>query len=331
MPRSVNVRSIIGWHAASFHTLNSEAALSVSCHRMLRNSSWIVASAKRWKGRAFARPNQTHDMIKNNVASKNAGPSLPNSESVQEALIGALLQNGNALIDEFSPARIASAITSGGLSPIFHAIAHLYDERSPIGLETVIDVLRREGKLEAVGGESSVRKLWVDGNGDRDIFGYYLKQSVETNAQYDFARQVSHFHSQVINGEITIGSAPPVIEKITKTCQHKEASGLVLCAVKEISTLSVPKGAKLLEDNLLSKTAELVLAGMMGLGKSRLLFQLALACAAGRGWCGFETFAKGLRWLLLQTENNNERLKTDIEPMLNIFGRDSACCRAEHH
>ena len=72
----------------------------------------------------------------------------------------------------------------------------------------------------------------------------------------------------------------------------------------------------LLENGYLTKGNPLSVVGMGGLGKSRFVLQLAIACILGRPFIGWETKATGQKWLILQTENSNRRLQSDLSRML---------------
>ena len=63
--------------------------------------------------------------------------------------------------------------------------------------------------------------------------------------------------------------------------------------------------------------------GPGGIGKSRLLLQLAAACITGREFLGLPTRAQGKRWLILQAENSNRRLRTDLEKLRAWIGEES--------
>src|SRR5260370_14760263 len=58
---------------------------------------------------------------------------------------------------------------------------------------------------------------------------------------------------------------------------------------------------------------------MGGVGKTRLIMQLALCCRAGRNFLSWPTHGRGLVFLFLQTENSCRRLKVDVERMLTGF------------
>jgi hypothetical protein len=64
------------------------------------------------------------------------------------------------------------------------------------------------------------------------------------------------------------------------------------------------------------------MCGMGGVGKSRLIMQLALCSRARHDFLGWETRRPDLRWLFLQTENSNRRLKYDLDRMLSAFTPD---------
>jgi hypothetical protein len=77
-----------------------------------------------------------------------------------------------------------------------------------------------------------------------------------------------------------------------------------------------------LGDHLLDDGGQLALLGAGGVGKSRLL-ELLLACIAGaRRFLTFDTFKPEMKWLVLQTENSNRRLKQDFAPLKAWLGND---------
>jgi len=67
-----------------------------------------------------------------------------------------------------------------------------------------------------------------------------------------------------------------------------------------------------LGDRLLAAGQSLVICGSGGIGKSRLLLQLAACAAAGLPWLSLETHAPGKRWLIIQAENSTRRLQQDL-------------------
>jgi hypothetical protein len=90
---------------------------------------------------------------------------------------------------------------------------------------------------------------------------------------------------------------------------------LTIRCVADILGMDFDPADMLLNNGYLTKGNSLSIVGMGGLGKSRVALQLAIACILGRPFFGWETQAQGLRWLILQTENGNRRLKHDLARM----------------
>lgn len=98
--------------------------------------------------------------------------------------------------------------------------------------------------------------------------------------------------------------------------------GLTVRSPDEILALPTDASENLLGERLLTKGGRLVLAGASGVGKSRLALQLAASVIAGRPFLGLPTFGRGTRWLILQAENDNVRLKADLGALRALLGTD---------
>jgi len=103
----------------------------------------------------------------------------------------------------------------------------------------------------------------------------------------------------VTNGETAQGSAQQISVRTPE----------------EILAMPRDKHANFLGDRLLTLTQSLVIAGVGGIGKTRLLLQLLVPFIIGRPWCGIETHARGIRCFLIQTENGIARLQRDLEAL----------------
>ena len=77
-----------------------------------------------------------------------------------------------------------------------------------------------------------------------------------------------------------------------------------------------------LKNGYLAKGEPLAFCGAAGVGKSRLILQLIIAIITGRDFLGWETNAKGSRWLLLQTENVCRRLKSDLAAICSKLSQE---------
>ncbi len=86
-----------------------------------------------------------------------------------------------------------------------------------------------------------------------------------------------------------------------------------------------------LGDRIMAAGQPMTLLGAGGTGKSRLLLQLAACMTTGRKFIGFETRGGDLKWLFLQTENSNQRLKDDLQNINKWLGKDWPLFDAQVH
>ena len=77
-----------------------------------------------------------------------------------------------------------------------------------------------------------------------------------------------------------------------------------------------------LTNGYLARGERTAFCGMGGVGKSRLVMQLALYCRTGDDFLGWQTQGRELRWLFLQTENSCRRVQYDLLRMLSAFTAD---------
>jgi hypothetical protein len=103
----------------------------------------------------------------------------------------------------------------------------------------------------------------------------------------------------------------------------RNGSELSFRSPSEILAMPRNPAANFLGDRLLGVALSLVVAGIGGIGKSRLLLQLLVAFITERIWLGIETHhTKGQPWMLVQTQNGISRLQDDLEPLKKYAGDD---------
>lgn len=90
----------------------------------------------------------------------------------------------------------------------------------------------------------------------------------------------------------------------------------------EILGMEFDSSDRILGDYIMAKGQPVTILGAGGTGKSRLALQLAASIATGREFIGFETRGQGMKWLILQTENSNRRLKQDLGSLKSWTGKD---------
>jgi hypothetical protein len=100
------------------------------------------------------------------------------------------------------------------------------------------------------------------------------------------------------------GTEPAINEHLEKLCREKGTDIYTVCSAGELVNMPVDPHNSMIGDGLLIKGGSFLLLGPSGIGKSRLLLHLAAACYTGKPFFGIPTDAKGIRWLIFQTENN---------------------------
>jgi hypothetical protein len=94
---------------------------------------------------------------------------------------------------------------------------------------------------------------------------------------------------------------------------------LTIRTINEILDMFFDDKELVLPNGYLAHGEKTAICGMGGVGKSRLVMQLALCCRTGQSFLGWETQGRDLRWVFLQTENSCRRLQFDLERMLAAF------------
>lgn len=98
--------------------------------------------------------------------------------------------------------------------------------------------------------------------------------------------------------------------------------GLSVRSPDEILSMPSDPAENLMGNRLLTRGGRLVIAGAGGVGKSRLSLQLAASVISGREFLTLPTYGRGTRWLALQAENDNVRLKADLGALKSWLGDD---------
>jgi hypothetical protein len=123
-------------------------------------------------------------------------------------------------------------------------------------------------------------------------------------------------------------SAPAhqLLEDSEAAFQHLRRSSapvrLSVLSAGELVEAQVPEDDNLLGDRLLARGQSLTILGAGGLGKSRLLLQLAACSITGRPFIGLRTHAAGKKWLVFQAENSKRRLRDDLQRLREWLGED---------
>jgi hypothetical protein len=135
------------------------------------------------------------------------------------------------------------------------------------------------------------------------------------------AKDLSDLHKELGREKLLPAIQASVVEVQTEDRQKSESKRppLTIRTIDEILAMQFDPADLILPNGYLVPGERTAVCGMGGVGKSRLIMQLALCCRAGRDFLGWTTQGRDLRWLFLQTENTCRRLKFDLERMLTEF------------
>jgi hypothetical protein len=97
---------------------------------------------------------------------------------------------------------------------------------------------------------------------------------------------------------------------------------LTIRSAGELVAEEITEGDNILADRLLARGQSLTLLGAGGIGKSRLLLQLAACCITGRPFVSLRVHQPGLKWLIFQAENSKRRLQEDLRRLRQWLGAD---------
>lgn len=134
-------------------------------------------------------------------------------------------------------------------------------------------------------------------------------------------KDVSDLHAELGREKLLPAIQASVVEV---QVQDRQQSGnkrppLTIRTIVEILAMQFDPADFILPNGYLTLGESAAMCGMGGVGKSRLVMQLALCCRTGREFLRWETRGPELRWLFLQTENSCRRLQADLERMLSAF------------
>jgi len=195
----------------------------------------------------------------------------------------------------------------------------------PITLLRLVEYLRAHNCTERAGGEAAIIAL-ADAGGTASPelnFPEFLKRLRDLatrRAAISDARMLIAAASKPDCTPETVGDAARRLLEAHSARNGK--SELTLRRPAELLEMEFDESDNILGDRLLAKGQPLVIAGAGGLGKSRLITQLAACQTTGRKFLVWDTLGEPLRWLILQTENSNRRFQKDLAHLRAWLGDD---------
>lgn len=104
--------------------------------------------------------------------------------------------------------------------------------------------------------------------------------------------------------------------------EKKTIAGFTAKTPDQILEMTFDPNDSYLFDGVFSKGQVMTLLGPGGIGKSRLLLQLAAAMIAGEDFLGIHMPSRKLKWLFIQSENSARRLQIDFQKLKAWIGED---------
>lgn len=206
---------------------------------------------------------------------------------------------------------------------IYATLARLRADGQPLSVVALVQSLRDRGQLADAGGLDYVQTL-PDASPSPANFPTYLatvKDRATRRCALRDATEVSRLaYDLTLPAAAVADAARRLLDLQASTAST--ADKLTLRSPDDLLAMSFDDSDRILGDRLLAKGQSLVIAGAGSIGKSRLLLQLAVAVITGRQFIGFETRGESLRWLILQAENSNRRLQTDLAALRQWAGAD---------
>ena len=201
---------------------------------------------------------------------------------------------------------------------IFSTMLGMKRDGKPIELTPLTQEITDQGQLENVGGAFYITELQ-----------YFIPTATNVSYFAEKVREKSRLREVIAVAERSISAAyagdypQGQIAELAKITADKELrnSGLTFRRVSEILKMTFNDADLYLGNGYLQKGGSLAIMGSGGIGKSRLVMQLAICSASGLPFLGWPTRGNP-KWLFLQTENGNRRLHHDLAKMTKSLGAD---------
>jgi AAA domain-containing protein/DnaB helicase-like protein len=211
---------------------------------------------------------------------RSVEPILANA-SIENAVLGSLINGGRALIDNLGVAAVEANLFYYSQScKIFGAIAELFDEGAPIDLQIVTERVRKQGNLEAVGGAAFIRALGIDGNGDVDIARYNLGELRDLYAKRHAARLADRMKCGDIDLEDAREALTDIVNQLQTNHSWRGALAAGIVTSNELQGLQLTQRRKLLGDWFCEGDLGFIFA-FRGVGKTWLALGIAQALSTG--------------------------------------------------
>ena len=105
------------------------------------------------------------------------------------------------------------------------------------------------------------------------------------------------------------------------TIERTGPSPLTVRCASEILSMNFSPSNCLWANGYLNKGDPMAVCGPPSVGKSRFVMQMLIALILGLEFLGWKAKGRGTKWLLLQTENGNQRLQRELAAQLSTLSK----------
>jgi hypothetical protein len=258
---------------------------------------------------------------------------LPQSLEAEQGILGSILVDCQQTHRFDVLAEVSGKIQSWYFfvpahKTIYEVMLSLWSDGIPIDFITFVQILRDRKVLDAVGGPGYITALFTFVPTAANVQWYInimrekfvLREIIATGTEFVRRAYEPGADDEGISAAL-LDEARSKLESIRslQSGNHR----ITFRSPSEILAKPRNPSANFLGDRLLGVARSLVIAGIGGIGKSRLVLQLLVALILERVWCSIETHhTKGKRWMLVQTQNSDDRLQDDLAALKKYAGDD---------
>lgn len=233
--------------------------------------------------------------------SESLGKLPPQAPDVEETVLGAILSEKNALVEVASILR-PEHFYSDQHKEIYTAIQEMFAAGTPIDMRTVVMQLRKNGKLEIVGGAYYIASLTSKASSAANI-EHHARILLEMAMKRSLIQMASQVHHDAYEDtedvfsllEKTNLELQGIFDNAIGTRSEKELKEICFSVMKEVQARQTgqhtgldsgfPELDKLL--NGLNKTDLIIMAARPGMGKTAFAEQIAKQVAENKHPVGF--------------------------------------------
>lgn len=245
----------------------------------------------------------------------------PHAADIELAFIGAMFQTPKVGIPE------AKTLVSAGFFYVpahrlfFELLTDYFDEHGEVEFFTFQEHIRALGHLEKLGGPGFLTGL-KGGNYPVGSIAYYAELLRDKFAR----RELIKSHTEIVRMAYDESEEPADIAEVAHrsnaliaSLAHPHKSTLTVRTLNELVQMTFDEKDNYFGDRVMAAGQACTLLGPGGIGKSRLSMQLAVCMITGRAFLDMATRGRGMKWLFVQSENNNRRLHYDLKNMVTAL------------